>query len=68
MENLFKMNYTVRQVNAISNLALALIGDGAVATKLASLLKNFNVNVIMIPSRVEWRTVSLEEAFKTALL
>ena len=28
MENLFKMNYTVRQVNAISNLALALIGDG----------------------------------------
>ena len=28
MENLFKMNYTVRQVNAVSNLALALIGDG----------------------------------------
>ena len=28
MENLFKMNYTLRQVNAISNLALALIGDG----------------------------------------
>ena len=28
MENLFKMNYTVRQVKAISNLALALIGDG----------------------------------------
>ena len=28
MENLFKLNYTVRQVNAISNLALALIGDG----------------------------------------
>ena len=28
MENLFKMNYTVREVNAISNLALALIGDG----------------------------------------
>ena len=28
MENLFKMNYTVRQVNSISNLALALIGDG----------------------------------------
>ena len=28
MENLFKMDYTVRQVNAISNLALALIGDG----------------------------------------
>ena len=28
MENLFKMNYTVRQVNTISNLARALIGDG----------------------------------------
>ena len=28
MENLFKMNYSVRQVNAVSNLALALIGDG----------------------------------------
>ena len=47
---------------------VALIGDGAVATKLASLLKNFNVNVIMIPSRVEWRTISLEEAFKTAFV
>ena len=47
---------------------VALIGDGAVANKLASLLKNFNVNVIMIPSRVEWRTVSLEEAFKTAFV
>ena len=45
---------------------VALIGDGAVANRLAGLLKNFNVNVIMIPSRVEWRTVSLEEAFKTA--
>lgn len=50
----------------IYNETVALIGDGAVATKLAGLLKNFNVNVVMIPSRVEWRTVSLEEAFKTA--
>ena len=32
------------------------------------MLKNFNLNVIMIPSRPEWRTVSLEEAFKTAFV
>ena len=47
---------------------VALIGDGAVATKLAELLKNFNINVLMIPSRPDWRTVSLEEAFKTAFV
>ena len=47
---------------------VALIGDGAVATKTRELLKAFNINVIMIPSRVEWRTVSLEEAFKTAFV
>ena len=28
MENLFQMNFTVQQVNAISNLGLAHIGDG----------------------------------------
>ena len=28
MENLFEMNMTVQQVNAISNLGLAHIGDG----------------------------------------
>ena len=28
MENLFQMNFTVQQVNAISNTGLALIGDG----------------------------------------
>ncbi len=29
MENLFQMNFTVAQVNAMSNLALAHMGDGA---------------------------------------
>ena len=29
MENLFQMNFTVAQVNAMSNLALAHVGDGA---------------------------------------
>ena len=48
---------------------VALIGDGAVATKLKELLQNnFNINVLMIPSRPDWRTVSLEEAFKTAFV
>ena len=28
MENLFQMNFTVAQVNAISNTGLALVGDG----------------------------------------
>ena len=28
MENFFKMNFTVQQVNAISNLGLAHVGDG----------------------------------------
>ena len=28
VENLFKMNFTLRQVNAISNLGLAHVGDG----------------------------------------
>ena len=48
---------------------VALIGDGAVATKLKELLQNnFNINVLMIPSRPDWRIVSLEEAFKTAFV
>ena len=29
MENLFEMNFTLAQVNAISNLGLAHVGDGA---------------------------------------
>ena len=28
MENLFEMNFDIRQVNAISNLGLAHVGDG----------------------------------------
>ncbi len=52
----------------IYNETVALIGDGAIANRLAGMLKNFNLNVIMIPSRPEWRTVSLEKAFKTAFV
>jgi phosphoglycerate dehydrogenase-like enzyme len=45
---------------------VALIGAGAISTKVQELLKNFDVNVIVIPSRAERRTISLEEAFSKA--
>ena len=47
---------------------VALIGAGAISTKVKELLKAFQVNVVVIPSRPERRTVSLEEVFKTALV
>ena len=45
---------------------VALIGAGAISTKVQELLKGYNLNVIVIPSRKERRTISLEEAFRTA--
>ena len=45
---------------------VALIGAGAISSKVQELLKNFDVNVIVIPSRPERRTISLEEAFSRA--
>lgn len=42
---------------------VALIGAGAIATRTKELLAKYSVNVIVIPSRAERRTVSLEEAF-----
>lgn len=45
---------------------VALIGAGAISAKVQELLKNYNLNVIVIPSRKERRTISLEEAFRTA--
>ena len=45
---------------------IALIGAGAISTKVQELLKNFDVNVIVVPSRPERRTISLEEAFSKA--
>ena len=42
---------------------VTLIGAGAISTRVAELLKNFDLNVIVVPSRKERRTVSLEEAF-----
>ncbi len=45
---------------------VALIGAGAISTKLQELLRAFHLNVIVIPSRKERRTISLEEAFAKA--
>lgn len=47
---------------------IALIGAGAISTKVQELLKSYNVNVIVVPSRKEKRTISLEEAFKKAII
>ena len=47
---------------------VALIGAGAISKKLQEMLKTFRVNVIVIPSRKENRTISIEEAFKTAMV
>ncbi len=47
---------------------VALIGAGAISVKIQELLKAFHLNVMVIPSRPERRTVSLEEAFRTAYI
>ena len=45
---------------------VALIGAGAISNRLQELLRPFEVKVIVIPSRKEKRTVSIEEAFAAA--
>ncbi|MBO5763383.1 MAG: hydroxyacid dehydrogenase [Lentisphaeria bacterium] len=45
---------------------IALIGAGTISNKLQELLKPFNLEVIVVPSRPERRTISLEEAFATS--
>ena len=47
---------------------VALIGAGAIAQKTRELLARHDIEVIVIPSRQEKRTISLEEAFKTAFV
>ncbi len=45
---------------------IALIGDGAIATLMAKMLKEYNLDVIMIPTNPQIRTISLEDAFSRA--
>lgn len=47
---------------------VALIGAGAISTKVRELLQAFQINVVVVPSRPERRTVSLGEVFQTALV
>lgn len=47
---------------------VALIGAGAISSKTQELLGGYNVNIIVVPSRKEKRTVSLEEAFQTSFV
>lgn len=45
---------------------VALLGAGAISSRVQELLKEYDLEVIVIPSHPEKRTVSLEEAFRTA--
>ncbi len=45
---------------------VALIGAGAISRLVAEKLKAYQVKVVTVPSRPERRTVSIEDAFRTA--
>ncbi|TKI07663.1 NAD(P)-dependent oxidoreductase [Martelella alba] len=47
---------------------VALLGQGAIARALTELLRPFTLDVVGVPSRVERRTLSLEDAFSTAFV
>ncbi len=48
---------------------VALIGAGAIATRVREMLeKHYNVNVVVVPSRPERRTVSIAEMFRQAFV
>lgn len=67
MKNYFSNNWTNKFAGpGCYGETVALIGAGAISSKLQEMLKILNLNVLVIPSRPERRTVSLEEAFRTA--
>ncbi len=47
---------------------VALIGAGAISTLVCRMLETYHLKVIVVPSRPERRTISLEEAFRTAFV
>ena len=47
---------------------VGLLGAGAISQKLQELLTNFELNVIVMASRPERRTVSMEEVFRKAFV
>lgn len=67
MKNYFSNNWTNKFAGpGCYGETVALIGAGAISSKLQEMLKVLNLNVLVIPSRPERRTISLEEAFRTA--
>jgi phosphoglycerate dehydrogenase-like enzyme len=47
---------------------VTLIGNGTISNLIQNFLKSFNLEVLVVPSRAEKRTVSLEEAFAKSLV
>jgi len=45
---------------------VTIIGNGNISNKLQELLKNFNLEMVVVPARAEKRTISLEDAFATS--
>jgi len=45
---------------------VAVLGNGAISTKLQDLLKHHDLEVVVVPARAANRTISLEEAFQTS--
>jgi len=45
---------------------VSILGNGAISTHLQELLAHHDLEITVVPSRVENRKVSLEEAFKTS--
>lgn len=67
MKNYFSNSWSNRVIGPGNyGEKVALLGAGAISSKVKDLLQNFHLDVITIPSRKENRTISLEEAFKTA--
>ncbi|MFA6816689.1 MAG: hydroxyacid dehydrogenase [Lentisphaeria bacterium] len=77
LKNYFQIarNYTAKERTAEMKTKIgrgcygarvALIGAGAIATKVQELLKNCHVETLVIPSRKERRTVDLDTAFATS--
>lgn len=45
---------------------VSILGNGSISTRLQELLAHHTLDVVVVPSRAEKRTVSLEEAFATS--
>lgn len=46
---------------------VSILGNGTISNRLQEHLTHHDLNVVVVPSRVENRTVSLEEAFSTSM-